>query len=260
MISALGFRPGRIHAIPALWIALLLFAPSALMAQGGEADRGIRTEAGASSGERRIALVIGNGSYESSPLRNPVNDARAMATALGEVGFEVTAIENADQTQMKRAIDDFGPALRDSRGVGLFYFAGHGMQVEGRNFLIPVGARVDAQQDVEYESVDAGRVMARMDAAGARVNIVILDACRNNPFARSFRSQAKGLAQINAPSGTLVAYATAPGSVAADGEGANGLYTEKLVRHICTPGLTIETVFKRVREGVQSASNRRQTP
>jgi uncharacterized protein YecT (DUF1311 family) len=211
-------------------------------------------------GERRLALVIGNAAYDTAPLRNPVNDARAMTTTLRTLGFEVSALENASLTEMKRAIDDFGDALRSKGGVGLFYFSGHGIQINGRNFIIPIGARVKGERDVEYESVDAGRVLGKMEDAGNRMNLVILDACRDNPFARSFRSAASGLASLDAASGTFIAYATAPGRTADDGTGANGLYTEQLMRYMKTPGLKVEDVFKRVRIDVEKSSGGKQVP
>ena len=210
--------------------------------------------------ERRVALVIGNAAYDSAPLRNPVNDARAMAATLRELGFAVSALENASLTEMKRAIDDFGDGLRRSGGVGLFYFSGHGVQINGRNYIIPVGARVKGERDVEYESVDLGRVLGKMEDAGNRMNLVILDACRDNPFARSFRSAASGLASMDAASGTFIAYATAPGRTADDGTGANGLYTEQLMRYMRTPGLKVEDVFKRVRVEVEKDSGGKQVP
>ena len=223
--------------------------------------RGLTTDKSASPGsERRTALVIGNATYESAPLRNPVNDARAMATTLRALGFEVQALENASLTAMKQAIDDFGDSLRSGGGVGLFYFSGHGMQVKGRNFIIPVGARVKGERDIEYESVDVGRVLGKMEDAGNRMNMVILDACRDNPFARSFRSSASGLASLDAASGTFVAYATAPGRTADDGTGANGLYTEQLIRYLKAPGLKVEDVFKRVRVEVEKQSSGKQVP
>jgi hypothetical protein len=211
-------------------------------------------------GERRVALVIGNAAYDMGPLRNPVNDARAMAATLRTLGFEVTALENAALTDMKRAIDDFGDSLRSGGGVGLFYFSGHGIQINGRNFMIPVGVRVKGERDVEYESVDVGRVLGKMEDAGNRMNLVILDACRDNPFARSFRSAASGLATMDAASGTFVAYATAPGRTADDGTGVNGLYTEQLIRYMRTPGLKVEDVFKRVRIDVEKSSAGKQVP
>ena len=151
-----------------------------------------------------------------------------------------------------------GIALRSKGGVGLFYFSGHGIQINGRNFIIPVGARVKGERDVEYESVDVGRVLGKMEDAGNRMNLVILDACRDNPFARSFRSAASGLATLDAASGTFIAYATAPGRTADDGTGANGLYTEQLIRYMKTPGLKVEDVFKQVRIDVEKVQ-RRQT-
>jgi len=173
--------------------------------------------------EQRVALVIGNGAYKEGKLRNPPNDARAMAQALRECDFEVIEKINSNQQGMKDAIREFGKRIQRG-GVGLFYYAGHGMQVQGINFLIPVGAEVNAEHEVEYEAVDAGRVLSEMESAGNRVNIVILDACRNNPFARSFRSSGRGLKKMDAPTEALLAYATAPGKVAADGDGENGLY------------------------------------
>ena len=181
------------------------------------------------------------------------------SSASTEAETALTLLEDAGQKKMKRAIDKFGRTIRDG-GVGLFYFSGHGMQVDGRNYLIPVDAQVDVEEDVEYESVEAGRVLAKMKAANNGMNLVILDACRNNPFARSFRSASKGLATLNAPSGTFIAYATSPGSVASDGTGDNGLYTGELVRHMKTPRLKIEEVFKRVRSGVQDKSDNKQVP
>ena len=208
----------------------------------------------------RTALIIGNGGYSDSPLKNPPNDAGDMAQALKTLGFEVLSYTNLDQNGMKRAIRDFGAKLRAKNGVGLFYYAGHGVQVKGVNYLIPVGAKVDTEEEVEYESVEVGLVLAQMESAKNNMNIVILDACRNNPFARSFRSADKGLASIDAPSGTLLAYSTAPGSVASDGTDRNGLYTQELLKNLQIADLTIEDVFKRVRAEVQKKTQGRQTP
>ncbi|MCP5365929.1 MAG: caspase family protein [Hyphomicrobiales bacterium] len=208
----------------------------------------------------RLALVIGNWSYESAPLKNPKNDVRAMAKVLQDQGFEVMTVENGTQRDMRKAILRFGWALRETRGVGLFYYAGHGMQVKGRNYLVPVDAIVNFEEEVPIEAVDVATVLSRMEAAENAMNLVILDACRNNPFARSFRSAAKGLASIDAPAGTLLAYATAPGSVAADGSGDNGLYTEELVRAIQVPGQPVEAVFKQVRSAVKERSDGQQVP
>lgn len=213
----------------------------------------------ASVQERRIALVIGNGAYKSSHLANPVNDANDMAAALKKLDFSVKLKINADQKSMENSIRAFGKELR-SGGVGLFYFAGHGVQVHGRNYLIPIDTDIESEADVKYESVDAGRVLSQMYEAENGLNIIILDACRDNPYARSFRSSEKGLAKMDAPTGSILAYATAPGSVAADGTGRNGLYTSMLLKHMMTPNLAIERIFKRVRIDVVKASNKVQTP
>lgn len=211
------------------------------------------------SGERRVALVIGNSLYKDSPLPNPVHDARAIAKALTAYGFKVTIRENAGQKDMQLAMRDFGDALKNG-GVGLFYYAGHGMQVKGRNYLVPVDAQIQREDEVAYNSVDAGQVLDKMEAANNRLNIVILDACRNNPFARSFRSGGAGLAQMDAPVGTLIAFATAPGSVASDGDGQNGLYTQHLLQSLQKPGAKIEDVFKNVRAAVRKDSGGKQIP
>ena len=207
----------------------------------------------------RIALIIGNSAYRESPLRNPVNDAKAMAAALTEQGFTVILRQNASKTEMEKGIADFGEKLQEG-ATGLFYYAGHGMQVSGRNFLIPIDAEIKSEQRVRLETVDVDVVLDQMTAAKSKVNMVILDACRNNPFERRFRSVGGGLAQINAPEGTLIAYATAPGKVAADGTGENGLYTEELLRAVRQPGLKVEEVFKTVRANVTRRSNGAQTP
>ena len=213
----------------------------------------------APAGERRVALVIGNSAYKSSPLRNPVKDARAMSKALAATGFKVTILEDASETAMRRAIRAFGDELLGG-GVGLFYYAGHGMQVRGRNYLIPVNADIEREDEVEDQAVDANFVLAKMDSAKNSLNLMILDACRNNPFARAFRSSAQGLAQMDAPSGTLVAFATAPGSVASDGDGDNGLYTKHLLANMTRSGLPIEQLFKEVRIGVGKDTGDRQVP
>jgi len=209
--------------------------------------------------ERRTALVIGNSAYAGAPLKNPANDARDMAAALRRLGFETTLLTDASMQQMEQAVRDFGLKLRQG-GMGLFYYAGHGLQVQGNNYLVPVNAVIQSESDVKYGCLDAGLVLGKMEDAGNGLNIVILDACRNNPFARSFRSAEQGLAKMDAPTGSLIAYATAPGKVASDGEGKNGLYTQYLLRNIATPGLSVEELFKRVRMGVARDSAKKQVP
>lgn len=209
--------------------------------------------------DKRVALVIGNSAYPASPLLNPTNDARAMAAKLRSLGFEVHAYENLSHKDMNRAISRFGEDLGKG-GVSLLFYAGHGMQVKGRNYLIPVDAEIRSEASVRNEAVDVDQVLEQMDAARTGLNIVILDACRNNPFERRFRGASGGLASMDAPKGTLIAYATGPGKVASDGSGANGLYTSEILKVIEEPGLRIEDVFKRVRLNVARETNDEQLP
>ena len=209
--------------------------------------------------EPRLALVIGNSAYRESPLRNPVNDVRAMAQRFKELGFTVLAHENATKRTMEAAIIEFGRRLAEG-GVGAFYYAGHGLQVRGRNYLVPVDADIEDEASTRVAAVDVELLLEQMTEAKNRVNLVILDACRNNPFERRMRGASRGLAAVDAARGTLVAYATAPGSVAADGDGKNGLYTEELLEALREPGLKIEEVFKRVRINVARRSKGAQTP
>jgi tetratricopeptide (TPR) repeat protein len=225
-------------------------------------DRGITITTNQSQSQqkqRRTALVIGNASYQDNPLKNSINDAEAMANALKDVGFDVILLENADLKQIENAIDTFHHQLK-AGGVGLFYYAGHGTQVDGENYLIPVNAKLDVAEDVRYEAIPVGKVLARMEDAANQMNIVILDACRNNPFARKWRSSQRGLAPIQSARGALIAFATEPGGVAADGEGENGLYTSFLLKHLKTPNLDVELMFKRVREDLVQATQNKQVP
>ena len=209
--------------------------------------------------ERRIALVIGNGSYKSSPLANPVNDANDIATALERCNFTVMKAINAPRNEIRRAIREFGEEINKG-AVGLFYYAGHGIQVKGENYLVPVGVDVYSEAEVEDECLKVSSVLRQMESAGNRLNIIILDACRDNPFGRSFRSSNRGLAKMDAPTGSILAYATAPGSVAEDGIGRNGLYTSKLLKHMRIPGLEIGKLFRQIRIDVMDASGKRQVP
>jgi uncharacterized caspase-like protein len=232
----------------AAFAAVLLSAtvPTALLAQA----------------ERRVALIIGNAAYEHvGPLRNSVNDARAMAQTLSRMGFDVLLREDRTEDQVKQDIREWGRQL-DQNSVALFYYSGHGIQVKGENYVVPIDAEIASEEEVEYSAVNMGFVTAQMERARSRVNIVFLDACRNNPFARSFRSATQGLAMVNAPAGTFIAYATAPGDVASDGTASagNGLYTQQLLRYLSTPGLPIEQMHKQVRIAVSGASNGDQVP
>jgi uncharacterized caspase-like protein len=184
-----------------------------------------------------------------------------MKAALEQYGFEVVKYENLNQIQMKKAMDEFGEKLK-KYDVGLFFYAGHGIQSKGYNYLIPVDADLRSEEQVEYDCVQADRILGLMEASGAKVNILILDACRNNPFERSWTrsSSGRGLAYMNAPQGTLIAYATAPGSTASDGSGKNGLYTSAILESIKIPDITIIQMFQNVRSKVSQVSNKQQIP
>ncbi|WP_416896453.1 MAG: caspase family protein [Minwuia sp.] len=218
---------------------------------------------GAAAAETRVALVIGNADYGAmGRLKNPVNDARLMAQTLRDVGFRVIELIDADQQEMKRGVRDFGRWLRRAgpEGVALFYYAGHGVQVSGRNYLLPVEAQILAEGDVDIESVAADSILEQMEHANTGVNIVILDACRNNPFQQGFRSASRGLARMEAPTGSYIAYSTAPGQLAMDGDGPNSPFTLSLTNAMQRPGLSIEQVFKTVRQEVARFSEERQIP
>lgn len=207
----------------------------------------------------RTALVIGNSRYPGAPLKNPSNDAAAIGDSLKKMGFAVLSQLDGGKAAMENAIRSYGEQLARIKGVGLFYFAGHGLQVSWRNFLVPVDASIASADDIPRQTVDLAALLGNMGRAGNPMNIVILDACRDNPFGGDLKS-GKGLSQMDAPIGTLLAYATAPGNVAADGAGSHGLYTEYLLREIHTPEAKIEDIFKRVRLAVRRASRGQQVP
>ncbi|QIL73081.1 hypothetical protein G7048_23640 [Diaphorobacter sp. HDW4B] len=209
---------------------------------------------------RRIALVVGNAAYAESLLKNPVNDARAMQAKLQRLDFEVTQVENLKREDIGRTVNSFASKIRPGDDVVVFY-AGHGVQVKGGNYLPAVDAKIQSEEDVPLNSLNLSNLLDRLDEAKAGVKILLLDACRNNPYARGFRSGTRGLARIqDAPSGTLMHFATRPGSVAADGSGDNGLYTTELLRSIEEPGVPIELMLKRVSAAVEKASKGQQEP
>jgi len=244
-----------------LVIALFFASTPTQTAQVSQDNRQLQREQTSVAQQRRIALVIGNGAYQNvKPLKNPPNDATLLAVTLRKLGFEVTMGTDKSQREMKQLIREFGQRLRGGGGVGLFYFAGHGVQARGHNYLIPVDADIQTEADLEDVAVDVNYVLNTMDDAQNALNIAILDACRNNPFARSFRSAQEGLAQVKAPTGTLIAYATAPDSVAGDGGGANSPYAEELVKQLESPGVVLETMFRRVTEQVSLRTGGRQEP
>ena len=207
----------------------------------------------------RLALIIGNAAYKDDRLINPVNDAQDVAALFKQSGFEVVYRENASLKEMHLALREFGDRL-GRETLGLFYFAGHGVQVRGHNYLLAVDADIGREDEVAFNALDLQAVLEKMDTARNHTNLIILDACRNNPFASRFKLANTGLAQIDAPPGTVVAFSTAPGSVAADGSGRNGLYTKHLLAHLGKSGVRIEDAFKQVRVAVRAESKGLQTP
>ena len=209
----------------------------------------------------RLALIIGNSSYRDAPLVNPANDAKAVSGLFAQAGFTVDSRLDTTRADMMAAIERFGVAAkRPETKLVVFYYAGHGAQLDWRNYLLPVDAVVQKQDDLKQRCVDLGLLLGQFSAAKDKTFVVILDACRNNPFGSAYRPQQKGLSQFDAPVGSLLAYATAPGNVAADGEGKNGLYTEHLVRELGQRGTRIEDALKRVRLNVRLASHGEQIP
>lgn len=250
-------RSRRLAGLSLICLIALCAAARQSPAQTGRGS-GIRQSAReAEAPEKRLALVVGNGAYQNAgPLNNPANDAADMAATLRALGFEVFYGVNQSLPQMRKLVREFGAKLRQGRGVGLFYYAGHGVQVGGRNFLIPVEADIGSEVETEDVALDVNSVLRHMDAAGNNLNIVILDACRNNPFARSWNRDLSsgGLAQISAPSGMLIAYATCPGCVASDGAGRNGLYTAALLTQMKRPNVDLLRMFQNVRADVKQKS------
>ena len=207
---------------------------------------------------RKIAFVVGNDSYSASPLKNGVNDARAMAAALESIGFHVTKHENVGRVSMERGVDAFASLIQPG-DLALFFYAGHGIEIDGENYLLPVDFRAQDAVDAKYEAYAARRVLEKMHARGARVRIALLDACRNNPFAG--RSAGGGLGRMNAVEGEFIAFATAPKRTASDnGAETNGLFTKHLVRALLKPDLRIQDVFKQTQQAVHAASNGTQVP
>ena len=210
--------------------------------------------------EARVAVVIGNGAYPSAPLINTVGDARAVAAALRDAGFSVIELRDGSKLQMQEALDRAAAALRGRNGVGLFYFAGHGVQLDWHNYLVPVDAHLTSAAELRASVLNLQTVIDAFRIAGNRVSVLVVDACRDNPFVDG--AGGRGLAQMDAPPGTLLAFATAPGRVAEDGNpvDGNGLYTHHLVREMRRPATKVEDVFKRVRVQVRKDSQGRQIP
>ena len=209
----------------------------------------------------KSALIIGNSSYANQPLINPVNDAEDLATQLEVLGFKVFTLTNQTRTEMREAIIEYGDYVKSNPGISLFYYAGHGIQSSGINYMIPINANIQREWEIQDECVKVDVVLRMLQSYQNPANIIILDACRNNPYARAFRSEERGLANEQYDfTGSIIAYATAPGMTASDGKGRNGLYTQELIKTLKIPGLSIEEVFKRVRVSVWEHSNQQQIP
>ena len=209
----------------------------------------------------RVALVVGNASYKRIPLSNPANDANGMAQLLKRAGFQVDTQIDASHDQLRSSVEEFGTRIKDP-GVkfALFFYAGHGVQLDWRNHLIPINAKVMSAEDVRQQSLDISVLLSYMGEVKNKSFLVILDACREDPFAGTYRAPYKGLSQFDAPAGSLLAFSTSPGNVARDGEGSNGLYTGHLLRELAVKGAKIEDAFKRVRLNVRMESNGQQIP
>ena len=246
-----------------LCIGLLVLISTPLWAQDN--SRALRREREERQPEQRVALVIGNGQYKHiDTLQNPVNDAQGMARVLRNIGFEVIELVNGNRTAMRDSIYKFERSIHREVEVALFYFAGHGLQARdedrSKNYLVPIDANMQREHEVPDACISADWVLRILqEREGNRVNLIILDACRNNPFeSRSFRTTGGqgvvGLASMSAPSGSVIAYAADAGQKAWDGEGRHSPYTGSLIRHISTPGATIFDVFTRVANNVQEAT------
>ena len=244
------------------FIALILICllSSLSLAADDETPKAIRRASPtmADSAARKVALVIGNKDYKDAPLRNPVNDAEDISNVLKGLGFAVQIKTNVNHRQMDEAVKEFVQKIQNG-DVALFYFSGHGTQVKGENYLLPVGGSIESESDVYYDAVSVGRILAKLEESRNKINIVILDACRNNPF-RGFRSPSKGLSPMDAPVGTFIAYATAPGSVAADGTDRNSPYAKHLMQGLNLKGVPIEKVFKQVLREVRKETEGNQVP
>ena len=209
--------------------------------------------------EHRVALVIGNAAYTQGALVNPVNDARAMARRLRSLGFDVVLRENLKARDIGGVYREFRSKVTPG-GVALVFYAGHGIQFKGQNYFPAIDADIHSEEDVPLQSLNLGNLLDNMEDAKAGVSLVFLDACRDNPFARRFRSSTRGLAKVEAASGMLIHYATRPGSIASDGEGQNGTYTEALLAQMSAPGVPVELMLKRVANQVVAKTKGKQEP
>ena len=217
----------------------------------------------AAKADGRVALVVGNSNYRyTAPLANPVNDAKLVAETLRRIGFKLVGggpVLDVDKAQFDAAVQQFGSELTGAE-VGLFYYAGHGVEVRGANYLVPAGAKLGREADIDFQMLNASLVLRQMEGAGTKLNIAVLDACRDNPFGGSFRSPSRGLAPMQAPEGTIIAYATQPGNVAEDGDGANSPFAAALASVLPRPGLEAAEAFNEIALKVKKDTRGRQLP
>lgn len=241
-----------------LYQTLFLLISIVLFTKAQIPDRSFKASTVTANG-KRTALVIGNAGYQhANPLKNPLNDANAMEATLKELGFDVKKLTNANRSSLKEAINQWGQTLANY-DVALFYYAGHALEIDGTNFLCPVNANPLNRAQVEDETVTMRLITGWMEESRTKTNIILLDACRDNPF-RSFRSNDGGLANMSAPSGTFIGFAATPGKKASDGDRTNGLYTEAILKAIKTPNQTIDQSFNQVNAYVRQASGGAQVP
>ena len=256
---------GPLHAqadAPNLGASRTTEAPSFAPGQNATQSANIGNPAPVTGPEKRVALVIGNSAYEHvSALPNPANDAKAIGQFLNSAGFEVIQATDLDHDEMVQVLQDFSARLagHGPNTVAFVYYAGHGLQIAGDNYLVPIDARISSEADVPNAAVRLVDVMATLQAVPSRMRAVVLDACRNNPFS-SLKDTGRGLAIVDAPNGSIVAYSTAPGTEAFDGEGSNSPYTSAFLRLASEPNLPIEQFFKKVRVAVNDATDGKQTP
>lgn len=208
----------------------------------------------------RVALVVGNASYLQGRLANPKNDAQDVSRVLQQLGFEVDLVQDANRSNLHRAIQKFRSKLNSRTEVALFFYAGHGAQFEGQSYLLPLRANIQTAADLEIEALSAKSVLSQMRSTGSLVNVMILDACRNLPYPALNRSSSRGLARIDTIGSALLAFATAPGQVAADGRTRNSPYTTQLLTHLKKPGLPMSQLFNDVGFAVHRATGGKQTP
>jgi hypothetical protein len=208
----------------------------------------------------RLALIVGNSSYKTAPLKNPVNDAKAMKQALESAGFKVNLLLDANKAQLQTALQEHQTAIQGTQGLSFFYYAGHGVQLDTENYILPVDLNIQFEKDIVEQGVNVSKFVQRMSVQGGRLNVFVLDACRDNPF--KSKQAFRGFAPVDAPPKTLVGYATEPGNVAIDGQddASHGLYTAYLLRELKNTSAPIDDIFKRIKFGVRRDSHGQQVP